>query len=98
MQYRFAWDPAKEAKNIRKHGVNFRQAATVFRDPNQITIYDEEHSEKENRWITLGLDERGILLVVVHNFRQVEEGVYELRIISSRKATAREQRQYREFT
>ena len=54
MRYEFDWDPVKERQNIRKHHVSFRQAATVFRDPNQLSIYDEEHSEEEDRWITMG--------------------------------------------
>ncbi len=56
MRYRFEWDPAKEKANIHKHKVSFRKAATVFRDPNQLSIYDQEHSEDEDRWITMGID------------------------------------------
>ena len=96
MYYRFDWDPAKEAKNIRKHKVAFRQAATVFRDPNQLSIYDEEHSESEDRWVTIGIGSDGTLLVVVHAFKQAGEDLYGIRIISARKATSREARQYRE--
>ena len=58
MNYSFDWDPAKEKKNIRKHHIAFRRAATVFRDSNQISIFDEVHSENEDRWIT---KERDIL-------------------------------------
>ena len=97
MKYKFVWDPAKERKNVQKHGVTFYQAATVFRDPNQISIYDEKHSEHEDRWITLGLDKGGVLRVVVHTFRKVGEDFYEIRIISARKATKREAEQYREW-
>ena len=50
MRYRFEWDPAKEKANIRKHKMSFRKAATVFQDSNQLSIYDEEHSESEDRW------------------------------------------------
>lgn len=49
MRYKFDWDPTKEVENIHKHRVSFRRAATVFRDPNHLSIYDEEHSEIENR-------------------------------------------------
>ena len=56
MLYDFDWDPGKERANIRKHGISFRQASGVFRDPNQLSLYDEEHSENEDRWITIGLD------------------------------------------
>jgi uncharacterized DUF497 family protein len=96
LHYRFDWDPAKETQNVRKHKVSFRRAATAFRDPNQLSIYDEEHSEAEDRWVTMGLDSTGILQVVVHTFEQVDESLYEIRIISARKATRQEAGQYRE--
>lgn len=96
MRYRFEWDPAKEEANISKHQVSFRRAASVFRDPNQLSLYDQEHSEHEDRWITLGIDAGGVLRVVVHTFQQVDEAVYEIRIISARKATSKEIQQYRE--
>jgi len=56
----------------------------------------KEHSEYENRWITMGIDDGGVLRVVVHTFQQVDEDVYEIRIISARRATGRESWQYRE--
>ena len=96
MRYDFDWDPPKEKANIRKHKVGFRKAATVFRDPNQLSIYDQEHSDAEDRWITIGIDSSGILRVVVHTFTQVAEDSCEIRIISARAATSRETRQYRE--
>jgi hypothetical protein len=95
LRYKFDWDPAKEKTNIRKHKVSFRRAATVFRDPNQLSVYDKEHSEYEDRWITIGIDSGGVLRVVVHTFKQIES-LCEIRIISARKATSRETRQYRE--
>ncbi len=95
MHYRFDWDPAKEAQNVRKHKVSFRRAATTFRDPNQLAIYDEEHSEAEDRWVTMGLDSTGILRVVVHTFEQIDESLHEIRIVSARQATKREAEQYR---
>lgn len=96
MHYNFDWDPAKEKQNIRKHKIAFRRAATVFRDPNQLSIYDEEHSEDEDRWITIGIDSGGILRVVIHTFEQVDEDLCEIRIVSARKATSAEANQYRE--
>ena len=96
MRYRFDWDPAKERANISRHKITFRRAATVFGDPNQLSIYDQEHSEQEDRWITVGVNGSGVLRVVVHTFRQVESDLCEIRIISARKATDREERQYRE--
>lgn len=53
MRYSFDWDPAKEVSNLQKHRVSFRQAATVFRDPRQVSIDDDEHSQDEDRWIPL---------------------------------------------
>ncbi len=96
MQYQFDWDPAKEAINIQKHQVNFRRAATIFRDPNQLSLFDDEHSEKEDRWITLGIDVGGVLRVVIHTFEVINENRYEIRIISARKATLAEIKQYQE--
>ena len=96
MRYNFDWNPAKEQQNIRKHGINFRQAATVFQDPNQLSVYDEVHSEDEDRWITIGLDSIGVLRVVVHTFEQVNDSACNIRIISARKATSSEAREYRE--
>jgi uncharacterized DUF497 family protein len=61
--YRFAWDPAKAVVNRRRHGVSFEQAATIFRDPLALSRYDDEHSETEERWLTLGEDDSGTLLV-----------------------------------
>ena len=94
MQYNFDWDPAKEKQNIRKHKVDFRRAATVFRDPRQLSIYDEEHSEDENRWITIGIDSSGVLRVVIHTFEYADEALRKIRIISARKATRAEASQY----
>jgi uncharacterized DUF497 family protein len=74
---------------------SFRRAATVFRDPGHLSLYDEEHSgETEERWITVGIDSTGVLCVVVHTFGQVEEGWCRVRIISARKATTAEQGHY----
>lgn len=96
MRYSFDWNSTKEQQNIRKHRVSFRQAATIFRDPNQLSIYDQEHSEDEERWITLGIDSTGVVRVVVHTFEQLNDELCQIRIISARKATNVEMRQYRE--
>jgi uncharacterized DUF497 family protein len=96
LYYDFEWDPNKERNNLRRRQLSFRRAATVFHDPNQLTLYDETHSEQEERWITLGLDSGGILLVVVHTFEQVSDEVYRIRIISARKAESPEMMQYQE--
>lgn len=97
MRYEFDWDPAKERANVHKHQISFRQAATVFRDPYQLSIYDEAHSAEktEDRWTTLGLDRAGRLCVVIHTFERLEEGLCRIRIISARKANGVEENQYR---
>jgi uncharacterized DUF497 family protein len=94
LRYEFDWDPNKERLNIRKHDISFRRAASIFRDSNHISIFDESHSDKEERWITLGVDETGILRVVVHTFEQMEEKLWRIRIISARKADSDETKKY----
>ncbi|MEQ8994913.1 MAG: BrnT family toxin [Coleofasciculus sp. B1-GNL1-01] len=96
MRYSFDWDSTKNQQNIRKHRVSFRQAATIFRDPNQLSIYDEEHSQDEERWITMGIDSTGVVRVVVHTYEQINDELCQIRIISARKATNQEMSQYRE--
>ncbi len=95
MRYLFDWDPAKDRMNIRKHRVSFRQAATIFRDPEQVSIYDDKHSDEEDRWITLGIDIFGVVRVVVHTAEEVAADVMRIRIISARRASKNELRQYR---
>ena len=58
MQYKFEWDHGKANANKRKHKIGFQRAATVFRDPYIISIFDDEHSNTEDRWLTLGTDEK----------------------------------------
>ena len=98
MRYDFDWDPNKERTNLRKHGLSFRQAVSVFRDPNQLSMFDEGHSEKEERWITLGIDSTGVLRVVIHTFEQIDENLWRIRIISARKANLDETKKYNEMT
>lgn len=92
--YRFDWDANKALANWHKHAVSFELAATVLRDPLALSRYDVEHSEVEERWITLGLAETGQLLVVVHTVEEISEQEARVRIISARFATAHERRQY----
>ncbi|MEB3233751.1 MAG: BrnT family toxin [Leptolyngbyaceae bacterium] len=96
MQYNFEWDSVKERSNRQKHKLSFRQAATVFQDPNHISLYDEDHSQTEDRWITLGMDRSGILRVVIHTFEPVGSNQCDIRIISARTATKAEAQQYQE--
>ena len=60
----FEWDPQKAAKNLRKHGVPFSEAATVFGDPLSVTVPDPDHSEEEDRFIIVGMSNRSLLLIV----------------------------------
>jgi len=87
----FEWDKDKARKNIEIHGISFDEASTVFKDTLSLTIYDPLHSDKEDRFILIGnsVDER--LLVVVHTERKDK-----IRIISARKATKHERKQYEE--
>ena len=94
MQFHFEWNPQKAKENLRAHRMRFEQAATVFRDPLARTIYDEPHSDEEERWITLGITTNGILAVVVHTFAEIDEHTATIRIISARRATRGEQHDY----
>lgn len=94
-QYHFTWDPVKAKQNIRKHGVAFDDAATIFLDSEALSEFDEEHSHREDRWITLGSASTGILLVVCHTYEETSEMSARIRIISARKPTKRETMHYR---
>lgn len=92
--YQFAWDTEKAAANRAKHGVAFELAATVFRDALALTLYDEDHSEEEERWITLAMAETGELLLVVHTFEELSPQEALIRIISAREPTRQERLDY----
>ncbi|MCH8552916.1 MAG: BrnT family toxin [Natronospirillum sp.] len=92
----FEWDEAKSRANLDKHGVSFEEAQSVFNDPLHIALLDHRFSYFEERWITLGNSDLGRLLVVANLFFN-EDGEEVIRIISARRATARE-RQYYEDT
>ncbi|WKZ46694.1 MAG: BrnT family toxin [Anaerolineales bacterium] len=96
MQYEFDWDPVKARQNLQKHGVSFERAARIFLDPFAISIFDERHSENEDRWITIGSETNEVLLVVIHTFRDVDINSAIVRIISARKADREEAQQYHE--
>jgi len=67
---RFEWDPKKAAENLKKHGVTFQEAATVFGDPLAVTFQDPDHSEEEERQMTFGLSLQKRLIVVSHTERE----------------------------
>ncbi len=93
-EFRFEWDPAKATSSRRKHGLGSDLAASVFRDPLMISIPDQEHSETEERWITMGQADNSKLLLVVHTYLEISANAANVRIISARPATKHEQRQY----
>ena len=89
---KFEWDEEKALKNIKKHGVSFEEASTVFYDDFAVQFYDKEHSElKEDRFLLLGLSNNSRLLMVC-NCEKLSGEV--LRIISARKATKNEKKFY----
>lgn len=85
----YEWDPKKATSNLRKHGVDFADAAIVFEDVSAVTIDDDDPDEK--RFVTIGLDVLARVLVVVYTWR-----VEKIRIISARNATPDERREYEE--
>lgn len=90
---KFEWDPIKNRINIKKHGLSFEESAYVFTDKNTLSICDEEHSEDEERWITLGQIPFNKIIVVVHTVRY-KNNIEIIRIISSRSATKKEADEY----
>lgn len=86
---RFEWDAEKATANVKKHRVSFDEAVTVFHDPLAATFGDPDHSNDEGRFVTVGYSARGRLLVVCH----AERGVA-TRLISARRATARERKRH----
>ena len=89
MALQFEWDSKKAESNKRKHGITFEEASTIFGDPLSITVHDPAHSIGEDRFITIGTSVNNKLIVVVHTDRNDI-----IRIISARKATRNERRQY----
>ena len=85
----YEWDPRKAKENLRKHGVSFEEAATVFLDPAAVTFSDPDHSNEEDREITIGLTTKHRVIFVSHCQREDRT-----RIIGARKATRKERRQY----
>ena len=90
-EFHFEWDPRKAAENSRKHGIGFEHARSVFADERAKLIADPDHSGDEDRFILLGLSGLLRVLVVCHCYR---ESASVVRIISARRATARESKSY----
>lgn len=87
----YEWDPVKAAANVKNHRVRFEEAASVFLDPLALTFPDPDHSSKEDREITIGSSATRRVLFVAHTVRAGR-----IRIISPRRATRRERREYEE--
>jgi uncharacterized DUF497 family protein len=95
MNYNFEWDRNKARTNLSKHKISFENATSIFRDEQAISVADEEHSDSEERWLTIGMDEVTRTLVVIHTFMSIDENNCNIRLISARKATKKEQEIYR---
>lgn len=91
LRLRFEWDERKARTNLRKHGVSFEEAKTVFLDEDAILIQDPDHSGGEDRFVLLGLSTQLRILIVCHCYRQDDEVI---RVISARRADRRERGQY----
>ncbi len=94
MQFDFEWDPIKSKSNFQKHKVSFERATEIFLDPFMLSIFDKPHSQNEDRWITVGKDRNNVSIVVVHTFREINTENFVIRIISARRATKQEDKQY----
>jgi len=90
----FTWDDNKSKSNYTKHGVSFDEARSVFLDDNARLISDPDHSDKEDRFILLGMSQKLNILIVIHCYKENENNI---RIISARKATKNEINIYEEF-
>lgn len=93
MYLRFQWDLRKARRNFAKHGVSFEEAQTIFFDPFFVTDADLEHSEEEERLLSIGRSDAGRVLAVIHTEEREADYVL-LRIISSRRATRIERQAY----
>ena len=94
--FQFEWDEVKADANARKHGVTFELASTVFHDPRLLTVADLEHSGTEERWFSVGCADNGVVLSVVYLWSDTDPAATNIRLISARKSTQAESRQYQE--
>jgi uncharacterized DUF497 family protein len=89
--YKIEWDPAKDKANQKKHDISFEEAKSVFFDENALEFYDFYHSHEEERFLMLGLSYTLRILLICHCHKEDKEII---RIISARKATKSEQKEY----
>ena len=94
MKLIFEWDIKKAKTNLRKHGIDFYEAKTIFSDPSLHTFKDDFHSEMEDRYISIGISLKSRVLLVVHLELERSPGETIIRIVSSRKATKNERKVY----
>jgi uncharacterized protein len=85
-RHEFEWDDTKALANQLKHKVSFVLASSVIQDPLSLTIFDEDHSDQEDRWVTIGTANSGQILVVVHTSHYPQPNLIRTRIISARPA------------
>jgi uncharacterized DUF497 family protein len=94
--FQFEWDEAKAAANERKHGVTFELASSILYDPSLLTVADLEHGETEERWLSIGVARNSALLSIVYLWSEADPAAIKIRLISARRATQAECRQYEE--
>ena len=92
MNLDFEWDIEKEKINIQNHGISFKTAELVFGDENRLEIFDEKHSDYEDRYITIGMIDNVEMIVMVSYTMRNDEST--IRIISARRATKKEKEAY----
>lgn len=95
-QFQFEWDEAKAAANLRKHGVSFELASSIFSDPRILTLADATHSESEERWFSIGLANNGVPMSIAYLWTEAGARLVKIRLITARRATAAEIRHYME--
>ncbi len=95
-QFQFEWDEAKAASNLRKHGVSFELASSIFGDPRILTLADTTHSESEERWFSIGLASNGVPMSIAYLWTETGDGLVKIRLITARQATVSEISYYNE--
>jgi hypothetical protein len=90
----FSWDTGKAETNLKKHGVSFEEAATVFSDTDALDWDDPDHSQNEHRSKRLGATVSGRIVILVYTLRRLKNGKETVRIISARQASSKERKAY----
>ncbi len=95
-RFQFEWDEAKAEANLRKHGVSFELASSIFADPQILTLADTTHSESEERWFSIGLASNGVPMSIAYLWTDNGVGLIKIRLITARRSTTTEIRYYTE--